>query len=491
VSVSYPLLFSPGDVVDVSPEAQMKDKTIGIIGHKPVPCGPGADLPLSERRTLWAERLSSGNVDQSLSVYRNALSQCEATNWRERVALLVLMVDSLPTVLDRVSLWRALLAVSPSAADAVYRFLVLRVRTAEQLRQLHEALGFEQVDPDVLANLLARAKDPRERLTLLRGTAEKFPDDSELALQVLWAYEDAGDEAGGRAWARKLRARVDATSHLRTSVGEYYLRLAENAPDAKSENAKYDEAEGRRTFGEIVEFASEDPLARRHLGDLLSAHGWHAEALRQYETLQRLTPDDPTVHLLLARAAQGTGKTERAVRLTERAAATGAPDSDQPVTIAARALASVFLAEARTGADKANKKDELARLRGRAGRLASGREGGGVRVILTWSHPELRPTLWTNALGSMMPSADNLPLLGVAEAQVSPSPGPEIEIRLDPEDAAHAARLGLTAQLLVMVNEGEDNEVILTRSLRFQKTDDEPPDRIRFKLHGKLLTEDK
>jgi hypothetical protein len=91
----------------------------------------------------------------------------------------------------------------------------------------------------------------------------------------------------------------------------------------------------------------------------------------------------------------------------------------------------------------------------------------------------------------MMPSADNLPLLGVAEAQVSPSPGPEIEIRLDPEDAAHAARLGLTAQLLVMVNEGEDNEVILTRSLRFQKTDDEPPDRIRFKLAGNVLTEDK
>src|SRR5690606_7274629 len=99
---------------------------------------------------------------------------------------------------------------------------------------------------------------------------------------------------------------------------------------------------------------------------------------------------------------------------TEKAAATGAPDSAQPVTIAARALASVFLAEARVQARKADKKAELARLRGRAGRLASPREGGGVRVILTWSHPEFRPSLWTNALGSMMPSADNLPLLGVA-----------------------------------------------------------------------------
>lgn len=497
VTVSYPLLLSPGGPnPDFGKPTTLSGKivssseqTIGVIGHEPVPCGPGADLPLSERRSLWVERLSGGTVDLSLNVYRSALSRCEATNWRERVALLVLMVDSLPTVLDRVALWRALLAVSPSAADAVYRFLVLRVRTAEQLRQLHEALGFEQVDPDVLANLLDRAKDPRQRLTLLRGTAEKFPDDSELALRVLWAYEDAGDEAGGRAWARKLRARVDATSHLRTSVGEYYLRLAENASNPRSPSARYDEAEGRRTFGEIVEFAPEDPHARRHLGDLLSAHGWHAEALRQYETLQRLTPDDPTVHLLLARAAQGTGKTERAVRLTERAAATGAPDSDQPVTIAARALASVFLAEARAEAQKAEKKDELLRLRGRAGRLASSREGGGVRVILTWSHPELRPTLWTNALGSMMPSAHNLPLLGLAEAQVSPNPAPEIEVRLDPEDAAHAARLGLRAQLLVMVDEGEDDEVLLTRDLRFRTTEGDPPDRIRFKLEGKKLRE--
>src|SRR5690606_16504366 len=180
----------------------------------------------------------------------------------------------------RVSLWRSLLAVSPGAADAVFRFLALRVRTAEELRQLHEALGFRQVDPDVLEQLLERAKTPQERVTLLRGTAEKFPDDTELALRVLFAYEDAKDEAGGRAWARKLRTRVDATSHLRTSVGEYYLRLA-GTGDQKATASKYDQAEARRTFGEIVEFAPEDPLARRHLGDLLAAHGWHEEALRQ------------------------------------------------------------------------------------------------------------------------------------------------------------------------------------------------------------------
>jgi Ca-activated chloride channel family protein len=63
-------------------------------------------------------------------------------------------------------------------------------------------------------------------------------------------------------------------------VAEYYLRLAGRGQGRGSER---DAEEARRTFGEIVEFAPEDPLARRRLGDLLRAHGFYAEALRQYE----------------------------------------------------------------------------------------------------------------------------------------------------------------------------------------------------------------
>lgn len=436
---------------------------MGSVGHRPVPCGAGADLPLSERRVLWMERLSGVGVTNSVRVYSMALRNCEATNWRERVALLVLMVDSLPNVVDRVNLWRALVRVSPGAADAVYRFLVLRVRTAGELHELHEALGFQQIEPEVLKSLLSQARTPAERLTLLRATAEQYPDDSELGLGVLDAYEDAGDEAGGRAWARKLRRRVDATSHLRTNVGEYYLRLAKKG----GASAARDESEGRRTFGEIVEFAPEDPLSRRHLGDLLLAHGWYDEALGQYQTLEKLTPEDPTVKLLLARAAHGTGKTELAVRLSEQAAAAGAPDGSEPVTVAARAFSSVFLAEARLLAHKEKSSDELARLRGRAARLARARGGVGRRVILTWSHPELRAVLWTNALGTMMPAADHLALLSIAEAYVPTESALQVELRLDPEDAQVASRLGLKAQLFVVTNEGEDEESIAASEVNF------------------------
>src|SRR5690606_36225543 len=137
--------------------------------------------------------------------------------------------------------------------------------------------------PELLERLLKRATNKAERARLLRGVATRFSNDTELALDVLDAYEDAGDEASGRTWARSLRRRVDGTSHLRMHVGEYYLRLASRAETPEA--AAADTAEARRTFGELVEFAPHDPLARRQLGDVLRAHGWFDEAQRQYETL--------------------------------------------------------------------------------------------------------------------------------------------------------------------------------------------------------------
>jgi Ca-activated chloride channel family protein len=347
---------------------------------------------------LWRERLvTASSVGAALGVYRQALRHCEATDWRERSMLLVQVVDQLRTIADRVMLWRELLATSPEAAAVVYRFLLLRVQTSADLKELHDALGLERIDPELLARLLKKGRSAAERLALLRGAAEQFADDTELALKVLDAYEDAGDDAGGRAWARKLRRRVDATLHVRTNVGEYYLRLAARGSGAA---ARRDAEEAQRTFGELVEFAPEDPLARRRLGDLLRAHGWYEQALRQYETLAGLTPDDPSVPLLLSAAAQGLGKVEEAVRWTEKARASGSPDGSSSVAIAARALASAFLAWARVDSARAGNKGEVERVRTRAFRLAAAQSTRGIRWILTWSHPELRPALWTDRAGA-------------------------------------------------------------------------------------------
>jgi Ca-activated chloride channel family protein len=225
------------------------------------------------------------------------------------------------------------------------------------------------------------------------------------------------------------------------------------------------------------------------LGDLLRAHGWYEEALRQYQTLATLTPDDPSVPLLLASAAQGTGKIEEAVRWAEKAASAGSPDGSSGVSLAARALASAFLSWARQDSARGGKSDEVERLRVRAARLAASGQGQGVRVVLSWAHPELRPALWTNALGSMMPAADNLPLLGVAQAFVPTAPTPLVELRLDPEDAARAARLDAKATLTLVVGEGTAEERIARVDVGFRGQDGKPRDSVRLRFENGALAE--
>jgi Ca-activated chloride channel family protein len=299
-----------------------------------------------------------------------------------------------------------------------------------------------------------------------------WPDDLTLALRLLDALEDAGDAEGARGLARTLRARPDADAHLRTAVGELYLRLAARAESPAQKAA--DEAEAHRAFGEIVEFSPDDPVARRRLGDLLRAHGFYEEAARQYETLAKLTPDDPSTALLLAAAADGLGKLEEAVKWTEKAGAAGAPDAAAGPARTARAFAATYLAWGRLEAEEKGKKDEAETLAARLVRVlapdrASGAAHEGSRVTLTWSHPELHPTLWTNALAAPMPAPEGDVSLGIAQAFVPERDGAWVEVRLEPDDFEHAARLGATATLTVVFDETTPSERIVKRTIRFEK----------------------
>ncbi len=509
VTVVYPVIFAPDNEGPAAPAPNAKAAPappaqtpavtaaagptgpIGIIGHSPRPCGVAAELPLADRRILWSERLAmsaaQGSADGALAVYRKALADCEAPTWRERTTLLLLMVDHLRTVTARVALWKSLI-LTP-AADVVYRAIVVRVHNVAELHELHKALGLASVDPDLLAAMVAKAKTPTERLGVLRAAATKWSDDLELGLRVLDAHEDANDDAGGRAWARHLRRRADATAHVWTSVGEYYLRLAKRASGA---DADRDRIEARRTFGELVEFAPEDPAARRRLGDLLRAHGWYEEALRQYLTLQTLTPDDATVPLLIASAAQGLGRIEEAVGWAEKAAAAGSPDGKSALSRAARATASAFLAWAREDALRAGKKEDAEKLLARTKRLVAGGgkanaqgEEQSVRVLVTWSHPELHPSLWTTALGTPMPSPDNFPAFGTAEAKSSTQPT-TVELRLEPDDAARAARLDLKAVVTVITGEGTAVEKVVRQEIGFG-TVASPSTRVVLTFNGGAL----
>jgi Ca-activated chloride channel family protein len=420
-------------------------------------------------------------------LYDSVLRGCEAPTWRERTSFLIIAIELVPAIRDRVELWRTM-QERGQAAEIVYRALLTRIHTAAEIRELHEALGLRHIDPAVLAKALALRKSNEDRAELLRGLVAKWPDDLELALKLLDGYEDGGDDAGGRTLARRLRRRSDANTRIRTAVGEYYLRLALRGSDGARER---DTTEARRTFGEIVEFAPEDPGARRRLGDLLRAHGWYEEAFRQYETLARLSPDDNSVPLLLAAAAQGMGRTEEAIRWTEKAAGVGSPDGSA-VAKTSRSLASAFLAWARDEAVREGNKDEADRLRERARRLALDVTSAGptVRLILTWSHPELHPELWSNAPGALMQATDGNPLLGVAETQFPASAGPFVELHLEHDDAELAARLGAEAFLTAIVDEGTEGERIVRLPVSFARTHGKLLEKRRFRLDGETLREE-
>jgi hypothetical protein len=67
-------------------------------------------------------------------------------------------------------------------------------------------------------------------------------------------------------------------------------------------------------------------------------------------------------------------------------------------------------------------------------------DGKNVRFILTWSHPELHPELWSNGLGAPMPApTGRRPRLAQALVPTT-QPDGFVEVRL-PEDAQRAARL--------------------------------------------------
>lgn len=454
-------------------------------GRRVLRCGKGADVPFEERKGLWRERLSqtNANVAAVLRVYRQALAWCEAPTMRERRALLLLSLDYLPGIPARVSLYRALTS-DAQAADVVYRAILARVTTPDQVRELNRTLGLATVDPETLEKTIKEAKDAADLVAKLRLLVTRFPDDLALGLRLLEALEDAADAPGARRLAKALRTRNDADAQVRTTVGELYLRLAATG---SGEDKSTDEQEARRAFGEIVEFSPDDPVARRRLGDLYRAHGFYAEATRQYETLARLVPDDPTVPLLLAACANGLGKLEEAVRWTEKGQKAGAPDVAQGPHATARAFATLFLAWGRQDAKAAGRNDEWKALAARLDKITTGeKREGQVRVLLSWSHPELHTTLWSNALGTLMPSSEGDVSLGISQAILADRPGGLVEVRVEPSEVARAARLGAKATLTVVFGEGKDGEVIDRREVGFTRGG---PATLRFSVGGNKVEE--
>jgi tetratricopeptide (TPR) repeat protein len=120
--------------------------------------------------------------------------------------------------------------------------------------------------------------------------------------------------------------------------------------------------DARRTFGELIERAPNDPYARAYAGDRLRDAGLFDDATAAYESLDRLLSSDPASALRLALAHAGAGRLDVATRVLERVAQTGGRAGDSDLAELASIVDAVLLAEARAHAQG----DERAQLERRA-----------------------------------------------------------------------------------------------------------------------------
>lgn len=468
---------------------------IGVLPNIIKPCSSATTQPLGQRIVLWTERLreARGDATAVARVYRGAIALCEAPIWAERSRLLSMMLDALPTIRDQVQLWR-IMSSQKKEADAIYRGILTRIATAEQRREFYAIMGVSTADPGQVQQLVERTQNPLQLVQELRELTKKWPDDTALSLVLLNALEDAQDRDGARTLAQQLRARADVDAAVLTQVGELWLRLSKFEAESNKNKARsvQDQAEARRAFGEIVEYSPQEPAARRLLGDLLRAHGWYDQAARQYETLGQLLPNDPGVWLLRASSAQGLGKLDEAIRWTEKVAETGAPSDDTGIANTARAMAATYLAWGRLQAAKEGKNEELQLLMQKTERLLArgSRSPKSTRVTLLWSHPLLHPVLWTSSSGAMVPAPDGDITLGISQVILPSDTNQHVEIRLDKTSAQQAARLGLSAVLTVIFDEGKPSEKVIKHPVSFASTTPVyTPTTLRFTINPGEVTQ--
>ena len=395
--------------------------------------GRSAAVPVRPAESVArAPAVRASGPSGMVSVYNQAIRTCEAPAWRDRRALLGLMLGRAGSVQGMIGLYRNM--SSWSARRYLRRAILRRVRTPEDLRAVRDAFGVSSaVDWSLVEQVLGRARSEAARIRVLRQLIEDNPGSFELKLRLLAALEGADRDAQARRLAHQLRGDPMADAGVRTAVGEMYLRMG-------------DEVEARRVFSEIVEFSPHDALARRRLGDLYRAHGWFEDAYRQYQTLALIRPDDRAVSLLLAQAAAGAGRVDEALRLEQGLMETAEPGASRGLARVALLWSSVRLAKLRQTARAASDEERLRSLGARMRRGGVLREAGAMRVSLTWSHPDAGLSLWVAhpGLGLTRPT-DIAPEHGMEAFDVREAAGSgsyRVEVRRDgpgprPADPGH------------------------------------------------------
>jgi Mg-chelatase subunit ChlD/tetratricopeptide (TPR) repeat protein len=311
----------------------------------PVRCSPESRVSLPVRKLVWRDRTAD-----AATVYVEAGRRCELPAWKDRRALLGVLLERLADGPSRLELAQSLdRRGERDAADFVRSEALRRATSHAEFEALRRILLVSEPDvADELEKAYGKAQTDQERLASVRRFLELAPNNPFARRRLLALLEALDHRPALLEEIEGLRADPFADAGL--------LSLAASA----LRRAGYEE-EATRAFGELCERAPEDPWTLAFVGDRLRAEALDDEATAIYERLAELLPNDAGVDLRAALAHAGSGRLDLAVRLLERVAATGGRGNDAGLGELAAITAAVLIAGAQANDQRPSVREELAR----------------------------------------------------------------------------------------------------------------------------------
>ncbi|MBN1605012.1 MAG: VWA domain-containing protein [Polyangiaceae bacterium] len=292
-------------------------------------CSDLSRLPMPLRRGIWRERL---DLSEPAEAYVVAKARCELRTWTDRRAFLELLLDTQRGGLKRLGVADGLALIGEAdAAEFLRRETVRRAASPAELQDIRQhLLGNETYPAGTFEKQYAAATSTSERLSVVRRFLEVAPHDARLRRRLLALLDQAPDHTALLSEVRRVRDDPFADAALLADAAEALHRAG-------------NDAEARRTFGELTERAPADPWARAFLSDRLRNVGWFDDAIATGEALELLAPDEPSATLRLALAHEGAGRVDIARRMLLRLAQTGGRTGDAAFGQLANELSAILL----------------------------------------------------------------------------------------------------------------------------------------------------
>ena len=418
-------------------------------------CSDASRLPMPLRRGIWKQRLISmtqpGWAEHAAYVYFGAKRGCEIRKWRDRRALLeVILLHQTQGTSRFAAAARLAKEGEDGAADFLRSEAIRRAQSPQELRQLLELVtANERLPRKSFEKDYRAAKNDAARLRVVRRYLVVAPHSALLRGRLIALLESLGERAQVVEEVRLVRGDPFADAALLADGGAALRRLG------------YD-AEARRAFGELTERAPSDPWIRAFLGDRLRNEGWFDDATATYAVLDEQIPNSPPVIVRHALSHAGAGRLDIARRMLTRVAQTGGREADGSLAALANVLSGVLLAEAI--AEPATSEGERALLRQTARQLPHQRRSVDLLVRAPAAYADLKIELirGEGKTRETLSPALAAPGMGLYAFSLSPDRLDGATLRLaQPEqlEPASSVEVRIDALVRVPVAKHEDSEM--------------------------------